>query len=200
MSRIIIIVLILALAAVAFYFLGRELFTAPTPNRVNDVENNDVANEEDEIEETALNIYFIERPQSLDDFTHVVAVERATTREDVAAFSMEQLIEGPTQQEEERGLATELEFQEDSRSQCGGPDFTIAIENETAVVRLCRYTETFGTTGGDARVATQIEETMLQFATVDNVVILDPDENCFGDRSGMNLCYDELPPDLVPSN
>lgn len=81
-------------------------------------------------------MYFARRPNSLDDFSYVRAVERRTRRRDVAAFA---------------------------------------------------------TTGGDARVMTQINRTIGQFPTVDKVVILDPGRNCFGDRSGENRCYKDLP-------
>jgi hypothetical protein len=43
-------------------------------------------------------------------------------------------------------------------------------------------------TGDDARITMEIRKTLLQFSSVQKVVILTKSGNCFGDMSGQNMC------------
>jgi hypothetical protein len=135
-------------------------------------------------QERTIDVFFAHMQKTADDFTAVLPLKRTTEREDIATFALEQLIIGPTAQEREQGYYTELNLQESPPSSCGGNDFRIKIEDGLALLQLCRFPEQFHTTGGDARVISQVERTIKQFQTIDRVIMLDPELRCYGDRSG----------------
>ncbi|MBZ8180355.1 GerMN domain-containing protein [Oscillatoria salina] len=126
-------------------------------------------------------VYF---PEAGGEFTDTEAVTRTTESVAVAEFALEKLIAGPTFPERERGLIDPIEFR--GESNCG-ENFTVGIENGEARVQFCRDVVTQGV-GDDARIQTSIKQTLKQFSTVDSVVILDKNGNCFADASGRNLC------------
>ena len=186
-----------AAGAVWLYGNGNDEDTDRGDQRIDQAAEEEV----DEAEEDAMitvDIHFADEERTQTDFTDVVAVERETDRQDVAAFSLEQMIEGPNEDEQADGLFSELELAADSESACGGEDFSIETEDGVFVVWMCRMPENYGTTGGDAIAMTQITETMSQFPEVEDTVVLDMDRNCFGDRSGQNRCYDDLPEGIEP--
>ena len=136
---------------------------------------------------TTVKVYFSKDPSSYDDPTIVVAVNRTTTRTDVATFAIEQLLNGPTSSEEISGLFNPIALS--GASNCGGSNFTVTINSTTrkATIKFCKNIDSAGILE-DARIENVIEATLNQFSTVDSVVILDKNGDCFGDNSGMNLC------------
>ena len=137
--------------------------------------------------QTTTSIYFSKNPESLNDFTFTTAVERSTTRTDVATYSIEQLIAGPNAAEKARSLFSPLENNLTGTSNCNDKDFTLAVSNETATLKFCKTVESSGV-GDDARIQSTVNNTLTQFTTVKKVTILDKNNNCFGDQSGLNLC------------
>lgn len=121
-------------------------------------------------------------------------VERSTGRKDVAAFTLEEIIKGPTASEKtkynlestfgESGANTSVVFT--SESDCGGKDFAITVKNGLADIRFCRDTSLAGDTSGFI-VENQIAETMKQFSTIDSVRIQTKSGNCFNDMRGQTL-------------
>ena len=76
----------------------------------------------------------------------------------------------------------------------GGPDFTLTLntkrstaEQGTATLKFCRATLSPGI-GADARVLANLRATLLQFATIKKVVVLNVQGNCFDDQTTQNLC------------
>jgi hypothetical protein len=132
-----------------------------------------------------LQIFFPRYPDAMQDFTKVAPVWRTTSRSSLAQFAIEQLIAGPTKDEQQRGLRPA--FQLRGAANCGR-DFTIAVSNRVAYLRFCRQVVSKGI-GDDARARTAIEQTLKQFPTIGSVVILNPDGSCFADQSGDDRCF-----------
>jgi hypothetical protein len=146
-------------------------------------------------------VYFTKFPEANDNLQAVAPVDRISPTAQVETFSLQLLIAGPTPEERAAGYVAELNgiFSGPSRCPAGlapvdGPDFTLALnkkgttpEQGTATVRFCRATAVGGV-GGDARTKAEITATLLQFATIKKVVILDLSGHCFGDESGQDLC------------
>lgn len=130
-------------------------------------------------------VYFSKDPSSFDDPAIAVAVSRQTTRSDVAAFAVEQLLAGPTESEQIGGLFTPLKLS--GSSNCSGKDFSIHITSGKATIKFCKDIISAGILE-DSRIKTVIEKTLNEFSTVSSVIILTKDEHCFGDMSGLDLC------------
>lgn len=128
---------------------------------------------------------FFPTSESNDDFTEVQPVTRTTDNLGVARFAINQLIAGPTNSEQQKGLTDVLDLA--GESTCG-QDFRITINRGVALLRFCRDVPTAGV-GDDARIKTAINKTLKQFSTVNQVVILNKNGNCFKDASGKNLCF-----------
>lgn len=138
------------------------------------------------IVQNSAKIYFSKNPESNNNFTYVVPVSRTTKRIDLARFSIEQLIIGPSGDEKAQGLFTPLILT--GASICSGADFTLELGTDgTTTVKFCKQVTSNGI-GDDARVKSTLEATLKQFTTIKKVIILDKNENCFGDQSGLNQC------------
>lgn len=136
-------------------------------------------------ESVTVKVYFSKDPSSMDDPNVVVAVDRTTTRTDIATFAIEELIDGPSATEQVNGLFTPLVFT--GASSCSGKDFTLSISSGKATLQLCKIVELGGVLDGE-RVRQTVEKTLKQFSTVTKVVILNRDGSCFNDLSGQDLC------------
>jgi hypothetical protein len=136
----------------------------------------------------AVQVFFSHDPASLQDFTAVFPVSRVVVPEGgaIASAALRELVEGPTSAERSLGLFTELGDMLSGPSNCGA-DFEINIAAGTATVRFCRQVTSAGI-GQDARVRSQIQETLGQFETIDRVRLLNRQGSCLFDPSGMNLC------------
>lgn len=105
----------------------------------------------------------------------------------IAIPLLEELIEGPTPEEQAQGYFSELGDMLQGESNCGERDFQLRIEDGLAEVQFCRQVVSAGI-GQDARVTSQIEATLEQFETVDRVRLLNREGRCLFDPSGMNRC------------
>lgn len=132
-------------------------------------------------------------PVNAQTFDAVVAVRRVSPTFAVGTFAVEALVARPTQEESQRGLFSQLHNAITGPSNCqgqnlvGGSDFLLSIVGGKATLRFCRDI-TSGGIGDDARIKTEVERTLLQFPTVQKVVLLLKNGNCLGDMSGLNLC------------
>ena len=141
----------------------------------------------DQRQSISLAVYFSKEPESLDDFTYTQAVTRSSSRADMGAFAVEQLIAGPTNTEASHGLFSSLKGKLQGDSSCSGKDFSLSVSSRTARLKFCKTVASAGT-GDDARITSAVTDTLQQFSTVDSVIILTRDGNCFGDMSGQNRC------------
>lgn len=135
----------------------------------------------------SLQVYFSKDPESLNDFTYTQAAVRSSSRADMGTYTIEQLIAGPTGAEASRGLFSPLKGKLQGDSNCNGKDFSLSVSNRTARLKFCKTVASAGT-GDDARITSTVTDTLQQFSTVDSVIILTRDGNCFGDMSGQNRC------------
>jgi hypothetical protein len=141
-------------------------------------------------------VYFSRGQASLDDPTAVFPVQRVSPTPAVATYALEQLIAGPTPAEKGAGYFTELTtvLHRSEPSSCGDADFRLTLDKRgtraepgTATLQFCRPTTSPGI-GADARITAEIKRTLIQFATITKVVILNLHGDCFGDLSGLNRC------------
>ena len=149
-----------------------------------------------------VNVYFSKTPDSENNFTAVFPLNRVSPSPQVETVSIQLLIAGPTPEERAAGYYTELGRLFTNGTLCaspgpaafGGPDFTLHLnrkgtkpEQGTATLQFCRGTLSPGV-GTDARVTAEIDATLLQFATVKKVVILDVSGQCWGGGVGGTGC------------
>lgn len=146
----------------------------------------------------AILVYFSSTSDS--NFSHVFPVSRISPNKSVGTYAIQEIIAGPTLEEQSQGYYSELNNMFTGPSTCtgpapnAGPDFTLTLnvkgttpENGTATVKFCRSTSSPGI-GTDARVTAEITTTLLQFSTIKKVILLTSDGHCFGDGSGMDIC------------
>jgi hypothetical protein len=147
-----------------------------------------------------ISVYFSKTPDSENNSSAVFPVPRVSPTQQVETFSIQLLIAGPTPEERTAGYYSELNTLFSGASQCpsigpvGGPDFTLTLnmkgttaEQGTATLKFCRATLSPGE-GVDARVLAEIRATLLQFATIKKVAVLNVQGHCFGDLSGQDRC------------
>ena len=132
-----------------------------------------------------INVYFSKHPDSENDFTKVVAMQRTASSLRVARIAFLDLIAGPTTQEQSDGLYSEWKLS--GNSSCGADGFTISVNSGKATVRLCRDFPSAGV-GQDARAQSEADATLKQFSTITKTVYLNKDGNCLFDLSGQNRC------------
>ncbi|HLY30254.1 MAG TPA: hypothetical protein VKQ36_04455 [Ktedonobacterales bacterium] len=142
----------------------------------------------------AVNVFFSKHPASDNDPTKVFAVTRSSPTLAVATYAIQQLIAGPTAGEQTAGYYTELHGALSGASNCGGADFTITLnhrgsraETGTATLQFCRMTSLPGDLSG-SRISAEIDATLTQFPSTQQVVILNYTGSCFDDLRGGNVC------------
>ncbi len=150
-----------------------------------------------------IKVFFTKAPESDGGYPiKVFPVNRVSPTQQVETYSVQLLIAGPTPEERAAGYYSEFNSLFSGTSQCssrglggvGGPDFTLTLnmkggtpEQGTATLKFCRVSHSGGI-GVDARVLAQLNATLLQFATIKKVAILNLDGNCFGDMTTQNEC------------
>lgn len=140
-------------------------------------------------------IYFSKIPESYDtDLTFVAPVTRVISKAGAVESSLDMLFKGPTVAEVSAGLRNPIVLTGDSN--CSGSDFRI-VSNGTQLgtdieVHLCKDV-TINGVGDTARIQSVIKSTLLALKdsanfTVGRIAVLDKNNNCVGDESGMNAC------------
>ncbi|HEX9679575.1 MAG TPA: hypothetical protein VGA08_03075 [Candidatus Saccharimonadales bacterium] len=134
-----------------------------------------------------LTVHFSKSPESYDDFEFTSSVSREVQAGDVYQSALEQLLAGPTEDEQAAGLFNPIRLAAGSRCD-GGGDFTLRLVGEDLTIRFCRQIESAGI-GDDARVNAVINRTIeANGDNPPNVIILDANGGCFGDLSGQDNC------------
>ncbi len=141
-----------------------------------------------EVTSKKVKVFFPKTPNSNTDFTYVESVWRTTTNEGIARFAIEELLEGPTDNESSKGFINAVQLS--GSSNCG-EDFTLSISQGVAKLKFCKTVVSRGV-GDDARAISAVQATLKQFSTVQSVIVLDRDGNCLGDQSGQNLCLTSI--------
>ncbi|MFP4298321.1 MAG: GerMN domain-containing protein, partial [Spirulinaceae cyanobacterium] len=128
--------------------------------------------------ERQIQVYFPKMPESRNNLDYVEPVTRTTDRVDVADFALEQLAQGPDSSEQAQGFVDPLDFQGTSAAFCRDRNFRIGIVDDLAYVQFCRTVESAGI-GDDARIQSAVRETLKQFSTVDSVLLLTQNGDCW---------------------
>ncbi len=140
-------------------------------------------------------VYFSKIPESYDtDFTFVVGVSRVIDSNSPVESSLKRLFDGPSLSEMSDGLRQPIVLT--GESNCNSADFKI-VSNSTALgsdieVHLCKEAVINGV-GDTARIQSVIKKTLLGLEDsvnfkVGRIAVLNKDNNCLGDESGMNAC------------
>lgn len=142
----------------------------------------------------AVKVYFAQHPTSDNDPGKVFAVNRVSPTLGVATYAIQQLLAGPTAAEQGAGYYTPWADALTGASNCGGADFSIALDHRgsvaapgVATLQFCRTTQIAGELAG-ARMSATAQATLLQFSNIHSVVILNSTGHCFDDLSGQNAC------------
>jgi len=130
-------------------------------------------------------VYFSKHPESDDDPSKVFDVARTSPDVGVGTFAITELLKGPTGAEETAGYFTTARLRSGD-STCGGQDFTLAIRDSVAALQFCRRFDHLGVVA-DGQADSTIKATLMQFPSVEKVIILNPEGNCEFDLSGLNL-------------
>ncbi len=150
---------------------------------------------------TTVKVFFTRHPESDSDPTKVFALTRtvptsATTTQQRATYALQQVLAGPTQAERAQGYYSPFDGQLALQSVCAGEfrdfDLTLAhrgptAEPGTATFQFCRRVDIPGDLDGP-RMSAMLSATLLQFAEIKQVVILNSQGNCFDDLQGANAC------------
>ncbi|MGC9503779.1 GerMN domain-containing protein [Baaleninema sp.] len=119
-------------------------------------------------------------------FDAVEPVTRISETSGVARFAIEELIDGPTPNERERGLYSPISFEGSSTCEYG-QDFKISVNDGDARLQFCRDLD-LGGVGDTAPLMAAVERALRQFSTVSEVTVLNQNGNCVADYRGTNEC------------
>lgn len=184
----IILGLLFAGVATYAYFASRP---DPEPQPVDQV---DVAqqplNTEGDSSSTAVtypvSIYFSKHPQSDDDPAATFPIARISPDSGVGKFTIAELLKGPTANEDANGYFSTVNLRGDT-STCSGKDFELSIKDSVATLRFCKPFDHLGSVS-DGQAESAITASLLQFSSIQKVVILNSGGDCEFNLSGLNLC------------
>lgn len=150
---------------------------------------------------TSVKVYFTRHPDSDNSPTTVFALSRTSTAtvtatQDKATYALQQMLAGPTQAERAQRYYSPFDGQLALQSVCPGVfrDFDLTLnhrgptaETGTATLQFCRRVDIPGDLDGP-RMSAMVTSTLLQFADIKKVVILNYQGTCFDDLQGANAC------------
>ncbi len=133
----------------------------------------------------AVKVYFSKHPESDDDPGRVFPVDRTSPDSSVGKYAVAQLLRGPTASEQQSGYFATARLRNDT-STCNG-DFTLTVQAGVATLQFCKPFDHIGSIS-DGQAESELKATLLQFSTVQKVVILNRYGDCEFNLSGLNLC------------
>lgn len=127
--------------------------------------------------------------KSLENSNSVSSVKRVVTKETQYRNVIEEIIKGPTTEEQANGykptFGKNLFMYFEGESNCGGKDFEVNVSTETklAIVKFCK---TVMLAGDSSSVIfyQQLYRTLAQFSEVARVQVLNKEGQCFDDMRG----------------
>lgn len=133
-------------------------------------------------------VKFSKHPASDSDPSLVFDVPRVSPNTGVARYAIEQLLAGPNTVEDANGFfSTWTDFTYSGPSDCVGEPFEVTLVSGTITVRFCTAVTLLGAVA-DGQAESTMTATLLNFSTVNKVVILNAANDCLFNASGMNLC------------
>lgn len=143
-------------------------------------------NNQSQPETYQVKVYFSKHPDSDDDPSKTFPVTRTSPDIGVAKFAISELLKGPSLQEQSQNYFTNVKLRSEA-SNCNDADFTIKIIDSVANLQFCKTFDHIGSVS-DGQAESNIRDTLLQFNSVQKVVILNKKGECEFDLSGLNLC------------
>jgi hypothetical protein len=186
------IVLLLAIGASAFYLSRPKTEQPQTQNPTTQQQPSLVAPSSPSAtpsEKTVaipVAVFFSKHPQSDNDPAAVFPVDRMAPDVGVATYVIQQLLLGPNTKEASDGYFSTVRVRNDV-SNCDNKDFMLSITKMVATLRFCRTFDAVGVMS-DGQAQQTINASLLQFPTIQTVIILNKDGNCQFDMSGENRC------------
>ncbi len=194
-TRTIIFIALSIIVIAASGFLGYQYYKNRQPSQAQPTTTQETNQETKQPTESSTNtepqkyavkVYFSKHPDSDDDPSKVFALNRSSTDVKVGTFAITEMIIGPTSAEQSEGYFTTVKIRSGD-SNCNGQDFTLNIENTVATLKFCRQFDHLGSVA-DGQAESALKTTLMQFNSVKKVVILNRDNDCEFNLSGMNLC------------
>lgn len=155
---------------------------------------------------TTVKVYFAHHPETDEHPDQVFAVTRTIPANiaqpvDFAAYALQQMLRGPTSDEQAQGYYSPFSGALALISNCPGEfrDFDLTYDHRgtkaepgTVTMRFCRRVDIAGDLDGP-RMLAMINQTLIQFPTIHKVVVLNWEGNCFDDLVGNNACLGGAP-------
>lgn len=148
---------------------------------------------------STVKVFFAKHPNTDENPALVFPVLRtttATTTHDKATFALNEMFKGTTTDERAQNYYSPFDGKIALQSVCPGEfrtfDITLnhrgkTVEDGTATLQFCRRVDIAGELEGP-RMAAMISSTLMQFAEIKRVVILNYQGACFDDLRGDNAC------------
>ena len=148
---------------------------------------------------TTVKVFFAKHPDTDENPVLVFPVLRtttATTTVDKATFAFNEMLKGTTADERAQNYYSPFDGKIALQSVCPGEfrsfDITLNYKGKTpeagtATLQFCRRVDIAGDLEGP-RMATMVTSTLMQFAEIKKVVILNYHGDCFDDLRGDNAC------------
>jgi hypothetical protein len=148
---------------------------------------------------TTVKVFFARHPDTDNNPTRVFPVSRtttATTTRDKATFALNEMLKGTTADERAQNYYSPFDGKLALQSVCPGEfrsfDLTLNSKGKTpeagtATLQFCRRVDIAGDLEGP-RMAAMATSTLMQFAEIKKVVILNYHGDCFDDLRGDNAC------------
>jgi hypothetical protein len=148
---------------------------------------------------TTVKVFFARHPDTDNNPTLVFPVLRTTTAtstRDKGTFALNEMLRGTTTDERTQGYYSPFDGKIALQSACAGEfrsfDLTLNYRGKTpeagtATLQFCRRVEIAGDLEGP-RMTAMVTSTLMQFAEIKKVVILNDHGDCFDDLRGGNTC------------
>lgn len=171
-----------------------------TNNTINNLENDPTENDDDLVTETEMQvkIYLFNQTRFNDAEEDIYnEVLRSSGRADIATFTIEEIINGPTDLElrAHPGIQKTFGTTEDEMylagfegdSNCDGKDFEITdLDGEIATIKFCKDVVTLSDFASGI-IFEQFRRTLTQFPTIERVRVLRADGSCFNDSTELTF-------------
>lgn len=132
-----------------------------------------------------VNVYFSKHPDSDNDPARVFPVGRVSPTLGVGTYAISQLLAGPTAGEQQAGYFATARLRDGSAT-CTS-DFTLSIQSGVATLQFCKTFDHIGVIS-DGQAESELKATLLQFSSIQKVIILNKAGDCEFNLSGLNLC------------
>src|SRR5512146_3242003 len=145
---------------------------------------------------TTAKVYFSKSPASDSNPAAVFAVTRTVPSADPLTATLQEVMKGPTTDEQAQGYYSALSGALALISTCSGEfrDFNLTYDHRgakaepgTLTFQFCRRVDIRGDLNGP-RIQAMIRQTAMQFSQIKDVVILNQNGDCFDDLQGANAC------------